>query len=393
MSSPSVRTEFLPFSRPTIESEEIAEVVDSLTSGWITTGPKVARFEGLFRDYLGVSEAIAVSSATAAWHLVVTALGIGPGDEVIVPALTWPSVANIVELAGARAVFADIHPDTLQVDAKEVGRRITARTKAIVPVHFAGAPCDLDAIQAEIGARPIYIIEDAAHALGAAYRGRKVGSEGRIALFSFHAIKNVTTGEGGLIACNDAALAARLRLLRFHGITRDTWSRANGTGTADFEILEPGFKYNMMDLQAALGLHQLPKLERFNARRAELAARYDYQLASLPWVHPLAAVPYPCLHAHHLYIVRLNLAKIGQSRDAFAHALAIQNIGTGLHFPTIHLKKYYRERYGYTDLHCPNAVAMGKSILSLPLYPRMTASDIDDVVNAMTRAVPMRGTS
>ena len=387
MSTP-VRPDFLPFSRPTIESGEISEVVDSMTSGWITTGPKVARFEGLFREYLGVSEAIAVSSATAGWHLVVKALGIGPGDEVIVPAITWPSMANIVELSGARAVFADVHPDTLQIDAEDLRRCLTERTRAVIPVHFAGAACDIDAIEAAIGDRPIKLVEDAAHALGTDYRGRRVGSEGRITLFSFHATKNVTTGEGGMIACNDAALAARLRLLRFHGITRDTWARSSGKGgTADFELLEPGYKYNMLDLQAAMGLHQLPKLERFNARRAELAARYDHLLAHLPFVRPLAPVPYPSRHAHHLYVVWLDTQGLGLSRDEFVTALAQHNIGTGLHFPAIHLKQYYRERYGYTAADCPNAVLLGDSILSLPLYPNLSDTGVDGVVNAISTVV------
>lgn len=387
----SPRAQFLPFSRPTIEAEEIAEVVSSLTSGWITTGPKVAQLEALFREHLGVTEAIAVSSATAAWHMVVSALGIGPGDEIIVPAMTWPSMANIVELAGAKAVFADVHPDTLQICAEDVASRITERTRAVVPVHFAGAPCDIDALLGAIGSRPIHLIEDAAHALGTRYAGREggraVGGAGRITLFSFHAIKNITTGEGGLIACNDAALAKRLRLLRFHGITRDTWARANGGGTADFDILEPGYKYNMLDIQAALGLHQLPKLGRFNSRRVELAARYDTLLAHLPWVKFLPPVTLPACHAHHLYVVRLDLAALGlaseQGRDQFAQALAQYNIGTGLHFPAIHLKQYYRQRYGYSRADCPNAVALGESILSLPLYPAMSDQDVEDVVRAM----------
>lgn len=383
----SSQEEFLAFSKPTIEAEEIQEVVDSLQSGWITTGPKVVRFEALFRDYLGVPEAVAVSSATAAWHLVVHALGIGPGDEVIVPAITWPSVANIVELAGARAVFADVHPDTLQIDPEDVGRCITPHTRAIVPVHFAGAPCDLDAIQSRIGSRAIALVEDAAHALGTEYRGRKIGGPGNITLFSFHAIKNMTTGEGGMIACNDSALAQRLRLLRFHGITRDTWARTTGGTTADFELIEPGYKYNMLDLQAAIGLHQLPKLERFNRRRAELAARYDRLLRTVPGVTPLAMVQYPFKHAHHLYVVRLNAEILGLSRDNFVTALARHNIGTGLHFPATHLKKYYRERYGYTRANCPVASEAGDCIVSLPLYPGLSDADVDRVVRAVCAVI------
>lgn len=386
MSEP-VRPSFLPFSQPTIERDEIDEVVDSLTSGWITTGPKVKRFEAMFRELVGAPEAIAVGSATAGWQLVVAALGIGPGDEVIVPALSWPSVANIVELAGARTVFADVRSDTLQVDPADVARRITPRTRAIVPVHFAGAACDLDALRAVIGDRSIALVEDAAHALGTEYRGRLVGSDSAIALYSFHAIKNVTTGEGGMIACRDPALARRLRLLRFHGITRDTWERYAAGGTPDFEIEAPGYKCNMLDLQAALGLHQLRKLGRFNGRRAELAAQYDALLAAIPEVRPLAPVDYPARHAHHLYVVRLDTAQLGISRDEFLAALTRENIGTGLHFPAIHLKRYYRERYGYTEADLPNAAALGASIASLPLYPRLSNQDVADVVRAIERVV------
>jgi UDP-4-amino-4-deoxy-L-arabinose-oxoglutarate aminotransferase len=390
MSEP-VRPSFLAFSQPTIERDEIDEVVDSLTSGWITSGPKVVRFEAMFREHLGVPEAIAVGSATAGWQLVVAALGIGPGDEVIVPAITWPSMANIVELAGACAVFADVRSDTLQIDSADVARRISPRTRAIVPVHFAGAACDLDALRAVIADRPIALVEDAAHALGTAYRGRPIGSDSSIAIFSFHAIKNITTGEGGMIVCRDPALARRLRLLRAHGITRDTWDRYRAGGSPDFEIEEPGYKCNMLDLQAALGLRQLPKLARFNARRAELAARYDRLLAAVPEVRPLAPVDYPARHAHHLYVVRLDAARLAVSRDEFLVALARENIGTGLHFPAVHLKRYYRDRYGYTAADLPNAAALGASIFSLPLYPALSDQDVDDVVRALARVIAASG--
>ncbi len=385
--SEPARQSFLPFSQPTIEQDEIDEVVDSLTSGWITTGPKVQRFESMFREHLGGPEAIAVGSATAGWQLVAAALGIGPGDEVIVPAISWPSVANIVELAGARTVFADVRSDTLQVDPADVARRVSPRTRAIVPIHFAGAACDLDALRAVIGDRPIALVEDAAHALGTEYKGRLVGSDSSIALYSFHAIKNITTGEGGMIVCRDPALARRLRLLRFHGITRDTWERYRAGGTPDFEIEAPGYKCNMLDLQAALGLHQLRKLARFNGRRAALAAQYDALLASIPEVRPLAPVDYPARHAHHLYVVRLDTARLGITRDDFLAALTRENIGTGLHFPAIHLKRYYRERHGYTEADLPNAAALGASIFSLPLYPRLSDQDVADVARAIQRVV------
>lgn len=380
------REAFLPFSRPTIEEEEIAQVVDSLRSGWITTGPKVARFEQIFEERLG-GHAVAVSSATAGMHIAVAALGLGPDDEVIVPALTWASTANVVELCGARTVFADVHAETLCIDVDDVARRITPNTKAIIPVHYAGQPADLDALRALADAHGLLVLEDAAHAVGTFYKGTEIGASGEVVVFSFHPIKNITTGEGGIVMCRDEAFADRLRLLRFHGVSKDAWKRYHRGGMPVYDVVEPGFKYNMMDLQAALGVEQMAKLERFNARRTELAERYGRLLQQVPAIRPLGMVPYDALHAWHLYVVRLDTAAVSLDRNEFMLALQEENIGTGLHFPALHLASHYRNRYGYTEGSLPRAEAAGSTIFSLPLYPLMSEQDLDDVVAALARVV------
>ena len=385
MSSGRRRAAFLPFSRPTIGDEEVAEVVDSLRSGWITSGPKVARFEEVFCQRLGVAHAVAVNSATAGLHLAVVALGLEPGDEVIVPTITWAATANVVELCGGRTVFADLDPQTLCLDPEDTARRITARTRAIIPVHYAGQPADLAALRALAEQHGLTIIEDAAHALGAFYRGTEIGASGNVVVFSFHPIKNITTGEGGMILCRDGALADRLRRLRFHGVSKDAWKRYHRGGMPQYDVIEPGYKYNMLDLQAAIGLHQIAKLDGFNARRRQLAERYSRLLADVPEVAPLGLVRYPAVHAWHLYVVRLDLGAVALDRNEFMLALQEENIGTGLHFPALHLSQYYREKYGYAQGQLPHGEAAGEGILSLPLYPLLREEDQDDVVAALKR--------
>jgi UDP-4-amino-4-deoxy-L-arabinose-oxoglutarate aminotransferase len=381
------RGSFLQFSRPTIEDEEVAEVVDSLRSGWITSGPKVARFEEMFRQRLGVEHAVAVNSATAGLHLAVAALNLGPADEVIVPPITWAATANVVELCGGRTVFADVDPETLCLDPDDAARRITSRTRAIIPVHYAGQPADLDAFRNLAEKHGLAIIEDAAHALGTLYRGAEIGSSGNVVVFSFHPIKNITTGEGGMILCRDGALADRLRLLRFHGVSKDAWKRYHRGGVPQYDVIEPGWKYNMLDLQAALGLRQMAKLERFNARRKQLAERYARLLADVPELRPLGPARYPAVHAWHLFVVRLDLAAVDLDRNEFMLALQEENIGTGLHFPALHLSKYYREKYGHTRGQLPHGEEAGDRILSLPLYPLLSEADQDDVVAALKRVI------
>jgi UDP-4-amino-4-deoxy-L-arabinose-oxoglutarate aminotransferase len=385
------RATMLPFSRPTIGEDEIAEVVDSLRSGWITTGPKVVRFEEQLRERLGVRHAVAVNSATAGLHIALAALDLRPEDEVIVPALTWASTANVVELCGARTVFADVDAGTLCIDPADVVLRLTPHTRAIIAVHYAGQPADMTTLRALADRHDLLLIEDAAHALGTGFRGAEVGAPsdwgGDMAVFSFHPIKNITTGEGGMVVTGDDALADRLRTLRFHGVSKNAWNRSRGGGVPQYDVLEPGFKYNMLDLQAALGLHQLPKLDRFNARRTQLAERYDRLLATLPEIVPIGRSRLPSLHAWHLYIVRLDTASVSLDRNDFMQALHERNIGTGLHFPALHTSSWYARKYGYRDGSLPRAEAAGACIFSLPLYPLLSEADQDDVVRALREVV------
>ncbi len=371
---------FVPFCVPTIEEEEIAEVLDTLKSGWLTTGKKVLRFEDLFRSRLSVKHAMAVTSATSGWLLVAKALGIGPGDEVIVPAITWPSMANVVELLGGTVVLADVDNESLQILPESIEQLITQRTRAIVPVHFAGAPCNLDAIKQCIGDKPIRLVEDAAHALGTYYKGREIGSDSDIAIFSFHPIKNITTGEGGMIVCKDDELAEKIKLLRFHGISKDAWKRYSVGDSPEFEVIEPGYKSNMTDIQAALGLSQMPKLDRFNEQRRKLAELYNNYLEEIDGITPLINDLTEHVHAWHLYIVKLNLDRLTVDRNEFIRQLGLRNIGAGIHFPSIHRMKYYREKYQYSSDDLPNATILGQSILSLPLYPNMTTDQVKQVV-------------
>jgi dTDP-4-amino-4,6-dideoxygalactose transaminase len=385
--TPSGRSSFLPFSLPSFGREEIDEVVDSISSGWVTSGPKVLRFEEMFCERLGVSHAVAVNSCTAGLHLAVAALNLEPGDEVIVPAITWPATANVVELCGGRVVFADVDPGTLCLDPADCARRITSRTRAIVPVHFAGQPVDLDAFIDLANVYDLALIEDSAHALGTRYKNTEVGANGNVTIFSFHPIKNISTGEGGMIVCEDEAKAEMFRLLRFHGVDRDAWKRYGGTAPSGYDVVQPGWKYNMLDLQAALGIHQLRKLDRFNEQRRELAECYDRLLVDVPEIRPLDRVTYSCQHAWHLYIVRLNTDVLTLDRDGFMAELARENIGTGLHFPPVHLLTYYREKYKISPGSLPHAEGAGERILSLPLYPRLTPEDQSDVVLAVQKVL------
>jgi len=389
----SVEPGFIPFCRPTIEDDEIASVVESLRSGWITTGPKVLEFERLFRERFAAPHAIALNSATAGLHVVAAALDIGPGDEVITTSLTWPATANVVELLGARVRFADVLPGTLLIDPADVRRRITSRTKAVIPVHYAGQPADLDALRAAIDAgagaasSSITIVEDAAHAIGTSYKGRPTGTEANPTVFSFHPIKNITTGEGGVVLTRDDRLAERMRMLRFHGVSKDAWSRYGRGVSPRYEVIEPGWKYNMLDLQAAIGIEQMKKLDRFNARRAELAALYLERLADVEEVRPLARAPYEHVHAWHLFIVQLDLARLSIGRDEFILALGKEGIGAGLHFTPVHLHRHYATKYGHAAGDLPVTEAAGEAIVSLPLYPLLTEEQALRVVESVKRVV------
>jgi UDP-4-amino-4-deoxy-L-arabinose-oxoglutarate aminotransferase len=374
-----IRKEFLPLSRPELDDEEIDAVAACLRSGWITSGPKVAELEERFRSLTGAPHAVAVASATAGMHLVLAALGVGEGDEVVTPSMTFASTVNQITLRGARPVFADSDYGTLQALPGELARAVTKRTRAVIPVHFAGAPADLDPIRDAADRAGVPVIEDAAHAVGTSYRGKPAGGHGNTAIYSFHPIKNITTGEGGMVTCFDGELAKRLRLLRFHGIERDAWKRYGKGGTPHYDIREPGYKYNLTDLQAALGVVQMGKVARMNARRAALSARYREGLAGVAGIDLPASPPYPHEHSWHLFIVKVT----SMDRDAFIGRLAERNIGVGLHFPPCHLLSYVRQRFGTKEGDLPGCERAGARLLSLPLFPGMADGDVDYVCAAI----------
>jgi len=377
--------EFLPFSRPSISQAAIDEVVACLRSGWITTGPRVAKFEAALKDYLGAPHVLVLSSATAGLHLALLALKLQPGDEVITTPLTFAATLNAIVLAGGRPVLVDVEPTTYNLDVTKVADAVTPRTRAIVPVHFAGLPVDLDPLYALAGDEDIRIVEDAAHAIAAEYQGRRIGSFGDTQVFSFHPNKNMTTGEGGAVATRDDTLAKQVALLRFHGIDREAWNRFDRKGAQNYEVVAAGYKYNMMDLQAALGLHQLAELDSFIARRTILAERYQSLLKDWPqWTLP-GTPAYVHRHAWHLYTPLINPAAAGMDRAVFMRAMQEQQIGTGLHYRAAHLYPYYRETFGFSPGDCPHAESIADRIVSLPLFPAMTERDQDRVVDTMAR--------
>lgn len=384
-----MRSDFLPFSRPSITEDDIAAVGDVLRSGWITTGPKTAEFESRFADYVGCAGAVALSSATAGVHLILQALGVGPGDEVITPSMTWVSTANLAVLAGATPFFADVDRDTLMVSPESVGACLTDRTRAIIPVHFAGAPVDIEPIRRLAAAHGISLIEDAAHALGTQYNGQHVGRSGT-SIFSFHPIKNITTGEGGMLCSDNESLLERVRRLKFHGLGVDAYDRQTQGRSPQAEVVEPGYKYNMTDISAVLGLRQLARVDTLNAKRAELAMKYRERLADVEEIIPLSDPPYPMRHAWHLFVVRLDIEKAGLERDEFMQRLKQRNIGTGLHFRAVHLQKYYRECMGTRRGMLPNTEWNSDRICSLPLFPDMTGCDVNDVVHAIKEILSER---
>ena len=373
---------YLVFGAPSISECEIAEVVQSLRSGWIGTGPKVTHFETLLADYLGAEHTVAVNSCTAALHLSLIASGIGPGDEVISTAMTFASTISSILHCGATPVLVDCERETQLIDINAIERAFTARTRAILPVHFAGYPCDMDAIGALASRHEVLLIEDAAHALEAVWRGRKIGTVGDATCFSFYVTKNITTGEGGLVATGDADLARRVRAYALHGMSRDAWQRLNSKGPGGYEIIVPGFKYNMTDVEAAIGVHQLPHINAWLRRREAIWHRYDDAFAGVPIRTP-ARPPDDTVHARHLYTVMVDEAECGIGRDAFRSALHERGIGTGVHYVGVHLQPYYRERFGWRPEDFPHATWISERTVSLPLTPHLTDHDVDRVVDAV----------
>jgi dTDP-4-amino-4,6-dideoxygalactose transaminase len=382
-----VRDTFLPFSTPTIEDAEINEVVDSLKSGWITTGPKVKRFEEAFKAYVGAPYAVPLTSATAGLHLTLLALKIKEGDEIITTPMTFASTVSMIILCGGTPVLADIEPGTLNIDVAKVREKITPATRAIIPVHFAGQACDMDPLFALAKEHGLTIIEDAAHAVGTEYKGKRIGSLDSISIFSFHPNKNITTGEGGMVCTADENLAEEISLMKFHGMSREAWKRFAASGTPNYDILLPGFKYNMMDIQAALGIHQLPRLDGFIDKRRAIAEFYNRELADVVELALPAYAPYQQRHAWHLYTPLVRIEKLSIDRDRFMEELKTHNIGSGLHYKAIHHHAWYRAHLPVADQELPNASYASERILSLPLFPKMSDEDVRDVVEAVKEVI------
>lgn len=374
--------DFLPFCRPSISEADIDAVSEVLRSGWITTGSRTAQFEQRFCDYVGCGGAVGLSSGTAGMHLALKALGLGAGDEVITPSMTWVSTVNLIVLSGAVPVFADVDRDTLMVSGDMIEKCITLRTKVIIPVHFAGAAVDMESVMKLAMRRNIFVIEDAAHALGTEYWGRLVGGSGT-SIFSFHPIKNITTCEGGMFCSDDEELVNYVRRLKFHGLGVDAYDRYTQGRTPQAQVQEPGYKYNMTDISAALGLSQLGQVEEFNRKRTALAMRYQERLEEVEELTGLSVPSYTFRHSWHLFIVRLDTDLARMSRNDFMVKMKERGIGTGLHFFPVHLQKYYRETMVTQQGTLANTEWNSTRILSLPLFPGMTIDDVDYVVDTM----------
>lgn len=377
-----MRKEYLVFGSPVIEESEIEEIVQTLRSGWIGTGPKVARFEEEFKKYVGAEYAIAVASCTAGLHLSVIALGIGAGDEVIVPSMTFAATANAVIHSGAKPVFVDVDPLTATIDVEDVKRKITPRTKAIIPVHFGGYACDVEAIRKVADDNNLYVIHDTAHALETEYNGVKIGNYSDISSYSFYVTKNLTTAEGGMITTNNEEVANKIKIYALHGMTKDAWKRFSDDGYKHYQIIFPGFKYNMTDIQASMGIHQLSRVERLYKRRKEIWERYHHELKNLPLILP-PDPPAHIRHGHHLFTVLIDVARTTVTRDELMQRLHQMNIGTGVHYIALHLHPYYQSEYGYKNGDFPNAEFISDRTLSIPFSAKLTDEDITDVISAL----------
>lgn len=380
-----VRETRLPYGRQWLDEDDIATVVEVLRSNWLTTGPKVGEFEKAFADFVGVEEAVAVSNGTTALHAAMYAVGIEPGDEVIVPPMTFAASANCVVYQGSKPVFADVKSDTLLIDPDQVEAKITPRTKAIVAVDYAGQPCDYDALQAIADQHHLALVADACHAVGGSYKGRPVGSLADLSTFSFHPVKHITTGEGGMITTDDPELARRMRVFRNHGITTDHRQREQ-QGSWFYEMVDLGYNYRLTDIQCVLGLSQLRKLPEWVSRRQEIARCYDEAFAKLPAVKPLV-VREEVSHAYHLYMVLLDQDQLKVDRAQVFAALVAEGIGVNVHYIPVHLHPFYRERFATGPGLCPVAEAAYAQLITLPMFPRMNDSDVEDVIAAMHKVI------
>lgn len=379
-----MKRKYIVFGSPIIKGKEISEVIDTMKSGWLGTGPKVAGFEEMFREYKGSKYAIALNSCTAALHLSMLAIGIKKGDEVIVPSMTFAATANSVIHAGGTPIFADCKKNTMNIDPEEIKNKITVKTRAIIVVHFAGRSCEMQSICDIAKQNNIKIIEDCAHAIETEFNGRKAGTLGDIGCFSFYVTKNIVTGEGGMVITDNKEYADKIRTLSLHGLSKNAWSRFSDDGYKHYNIVAPGYKYNMMDLQASIGIHQFKKINEFSQRRNEIWIQYNDSFKNLPII-----TPHPDnlenKHAHHLYTLMVDKEICGLSRDEFMQELHVRNIGSGVHYYALHLHQYYSKEFGYKPNDFPNSTWISERTVSIPLSPKLSNSDILYIINCVER--------
>jgi len=376
------RKNFLPFHRPAMGKEEEKELICTLRSGWLTKGPKTEKFEDKIKKYVGSKYAVGTNSCTAALELSLMAIGIRQGDEVITTPMTFPATANVIVHQGAKPVFVDIKKDTFNIDPDRLEQAITSKTKAIIPVHFAGHPCEMNKILKIARKYKLFVIEDAAHALGSSYYGRKIGTVGDLTCFSFYASKNITTGEGGMVTSNNKRFTEKIKLLSLHGISSDAWERTGNRTYRHWETIVPGYKYNMYDIQAALGLVQLRKIETFYKIRHKYVQIYNKAFKSFPEIIT-PVTKKGIIHSYHLYTVMINIENLTVSRDTIMNILQQENIGIGIHYRALHLHHFYQKTYGFRRGSLPAAEYLSERVISLPLYPRMTEADVKDVIAAV----------
>lgn len=380
------KEDFLVFGSPLIMEDEIQDVVQCMRSGWIGTGPKVRQFENDFAFFKGSQHAIALNSCTAALHLSMFAAGIGDGDEVITTPMTFCATINAIIHCGAKPVLADCDRETMNILPDEIEKKITSKTKAILPVHFAGRSCEMDAIQELARKYDLFLIEDCAHAIETEYHGKKAGTFGDIGCFSFYVTKNVVTGEGGMIITDDDRFAERIKILGLHGMSKDAWKRFSDDGYKHYQVIHAGYKYNMMDIQAAMGIHQLKRVQENWEKRERIWKNYNQSLKDFHCFTPPEPEPLT-RHAYHLYPLLIDIDKTGNSRDWVINAITAENIGIGVHYIPVHLHPYYRKTYGWQKGDFPNAEWIGERTISLPLSPALSEDDVTDVITAMTRII------
>ena len=378
--------EFLPYGKQWLDEKEINEVVDTLKSSWITTGPKMRKFEENFKHFKGSKYAVAVNSGTAALHISTSSINIKPGDEVITTPLTFVASANCVVYRGGTPVFADIKKDTYNIDPKEIEKKITKKTKAILPVHFAGQPCDMDEISEIARNHHLYVIEDAAHAIDAEYKGKKIGNISNLTTFSFHPVKNITTAEGGMVTTNDDELYEKLLMFRTHGISRDAVKRFGKEGGFYYDMQYLGFRYNLSELHSAIGIHQLNKLESFQKRRQEIVKIYNRELQNIDNII-IPFVKKDIKHSWHLYVIQIEIEKLKVDRDFIFKALREENIGVNVHYIPVHYHSYYVQNYGFEKGKLPNVEWLFPRIITIPIFAKMSNDDVYDVINAIEKVL------